>query len=174
FGPVWEKDLARYLCHVIVGQQLSSSASRTIWGRIEERVEKKHGRVPHCLDAGRLRGLRACGLSRAKARSMLEIGKAARSGKLDVKKLKRLSHEKRMEALQEIWGVGPWTADVVSMFYFQEEDIWPGGDISARNALFRFLPRRPGEKRLTQIVEKFAPHRSIFALYLWRSSGGEE
>ena len=33
----------------------------------------------------------------------------------------------RSAHLQEIWGVGPWTCDMVAIFFYGDPDVWPEG-----------------------------------------------
>ena len=64
-------------------------------------------------------------------------------------------------------GIGPWTADMISLFYFREPDIWPLGDLAVRKTFERFVAEQ-SRFDLTGAAELFAPHRSLLALYLWR------
>ncbi|WP_421791181.1 DNA-3-methyladenine glycosylase family protein [Hyphobacterium sp.] len=151
------------LSRSITGQQLSVKAASTIWGR----VEASAGDTPladHFYHAN-TDILRSCGLSGAKTKAICEIGALAREGGLDDEMLRGLSAEKRAEHITAIWGVGQWTADMMNMFYFGEEDIWPDGDVAARKTLERLTSKR---RKTVRTAARFAPHRSYLALYMWR------
>lgn len=151
------------LCRSVAGQQLSVTAARTIWGRVLGRASGQKLQA-FLLDVDPSE-LRACGLSGAKARAMRAIAEAFSSGALDDDLLRELGHEERREALTSVWGVGPWTADMISMFHFGDVDIWPDGDVTARKTLERLTSRR---RKTVRTAERFAPHRSYLALYMWR------
>lgn len=160
------RDFATHLARIIVGQQLSTLAAKSIWTRVESAAE----RLPRTLDLfveSNEPVLRACGLSGAKTRALLSLRDADSAGQLDARKLARLSHEARREALVKLRGIGPWTADMVSMFYFHEPDIWPIGDLAVRKTFERFVSAHD-EYDLHTGAARFAPYRSFLALYMWR------
>ncbi|MGR2739779.1 DNA-3-methyladenine glycosylase family protein [Billgrantia sp. Q4P2] len=155
--------LAERLCRSIAGQQLSVKAVRSIWARVVEAA----GDAPlmEFFNEPNQDALRGCGLSRAKARALCLIAAEARAGRLEADELRMLDHAERSRHLTALWGVGQWTADMISIFYFGEPDVWPEGDVAARKTLERLTsPRRKTQRTAT----RFAPYRSYLALYLWR------
>ena len=158
-----EQPLVTSMCRTIAGQQLSVQAARTIW----DRVLADSGTVPlleYLMNTPPSR-LRACGVSGAKARAMQEIAKAADSGRLEPDALRRLPPHERNACLTGIWGVGPWTANMIGIFYFRDPDVWPESDITVQKTLQRLI----GHRRKTKLAaEKFAPNRSTLARYMWK------
>lgn len=155
--------LAERLCRSVAGQQLSVKAARSIWNRVVTAA----GETPlaEFLVEANADVIRACGLSAAKTRSMCAIAEQARLGGLDAEELRPLSHAERSLRLTALWGVGQWTADMISIFYFGDPDVWPDGDVAARKTLVRLTsPRR----KTVRTAARFAPHRSLLALYMWR------
>ena len=159
--------LPRFLARAIVGQQLSTVAARSIWARIENSVDEKESAIPQFFCAKNRRALRRCGLSRAKVRTLIEIRKADEAGLLAPARLGRMAHPERAEHLQSIWGIGQWTADMTSMFYFGDQDVWPQGDAGVYRALQMIVGRR-SRSGLLKIANGFAPYRSFLAVYMWR------
>ncbi len=167
-GPVTlmvdnRQPLAERLCRSVAGQQLSVKAARSIWGRVLAAA----GDAPlmEFLAASNQDVLRGCGLSGAKVRALCLIAEEARAGRLEADILRELDHAERSRRLTALWGVGQWTADMVSIFYFGEPDVWPEGDVAARKTLARLTsPRRKTQRT----AARFAPYRSHLALYLWR------
>lgn len=152
-----------YLARAVAGQQLSVTAARAIWGRVEAAADGSD------LLAGfrseRAESLRACGLSNAKVKTLIAIAQADKDGLLDPAHLSGLDAEGRASALTTLWGVGRWTADMANMFWFGEPDIWPDGDVAARKTLERLTsPRR----KTVRTAARFAPYRSHLAYYMWR------
>ncbi len=161
--PQNAQPLATVMCRTIAGQQLSVQAARTIWSR----VVTASGTTPlaEYLITVSPSDLRACGLSRAKARAVKEIVAAADSGCLDTKKLTAFSHRERSQQLMEIWGVGQWTADMLGIFYFGDQNVWPESDITVTKTLQRLIGYR---RKTTLAADRFAPHRSFLARYMWK------
>lgn len=151
------------LCRAIAGQQLSLKAAATIWGRVVASAADK-SLIEHFAEA-EPEALRACGLSAAKSKAVRAVAEAAIAGQLDVAALSELDHRDRAQHLMAIWGVGQWTADMMSIFYFGDPDIWPDGDVTARKTLEKLTsPRR----KTVRTAARFTPHRSYLALYMWR------
>ncbi|MEL6384710.1 MAG: DNA-3-methyladenine glycosylase 2 family protein [Cyanobacteria bacterium J06626_18] len=161
-SPDQDSPFAERLCRAVAGQQLSIKAAAAIWGRVVEQAGQrsltKHFAIANPDD------LRTCGLSAAKAKAMRAIAIAEQAGHLDTDILGAINHEARSKQLIEIWGVGQWTADMMSIFYFGDADVWPDGDTTARKMLERLTsPRR----KTIRTAARFAPYRSYLALYMW-------
>jgi DNA-3-methyladenine glycosylase II len=151
-----------YLCRAIAGQQISVKAAQSIWAR----VEASAGDAPlldHFVTAD-VETLRGCGLSGAKAKTIIAIADTHRTVGLDAEELRALSVAERTARLTAMWGVGQWTADMMNMFYFGEPDIWPDGDVAARKTLERLTSKR---RKTVRTAERFRPYRSWLALYMW-------
>jgi DNA-3-methyladenine glycosylase II len=168
-GPLWFPDRAgdvtAFLARAVVGQQLSAKAARSIWARIEAAAGAELGAFFH---DGNLATLGACGLSRGKVKALCGIGAAARAGELEHAALVALDHAARAAQLTRLWGVGPWTCDMLSIFYFRDPDIWPEGDLAVQNVFRRYIGRRSPRKASLA----FSPWRSILALYMWKLIDG--
>jgi DNA-3-methyladenine glycosylase II len=170
-GPLWfpereDRGLALQLARAIVGQQLSTKAARSIWARLEAAAG---GALPAAfLSAENAEALRACGVSRSKVKALLGIGEAAAAGRLDAATVRAMDHAARSSHLCALWGIGQWTADMVSIFYCRDADVWPANDASVRRKFVEFIGRRRPETA----AGRFAPYRSILALHMWRLLDG--
>ncbi len=162
FRPDDSLPLAHRLCRSVAGQQLSVIAARTIWERVLEAAGDAD--LTDFFTEENAGIMRKCGLSAAKVRSMCGIAEEARAGNLRADDLRSLSHEERSGQLTRLWGVGQWTADMISIFYFGDEDVWPDGDLAARKTLERLTSKR---RKTVRTAERFAPFRSRLALYMW-------
>ena len=72
--------------------------------------------------------------------------------------------------LMEARGVGMWTVDMLMLFTLCRPDVMPVTDYGVRKG-FQVLYRKralPSPKQLLKHSEKWQPHRSVAALYLWR------
>jgi DNA-3-methyladenine glycosylase II len=157
--------LGLYLGRVIIGQQLSPAAARTIWARLETAAAAAKMRLPTYFHAHHSDGIRACGVSRAKLRALIGIAAADAAGGLDPAALARLNHLERSARLRSLPGVGPWTCDMLSIFYFGDGDIWPEGDLAVQRTFKRLIGRRSADRA----AARFSPYRSHLALAMWRT-----
>jgi DNA-3-methyladenine glycosylase II len=163
--PRRDAPLPERLCRAVAGQQLSVKAAASIWGRVVESAGDK-SLIDHFAIVDP-QVLRDCGLSGAKAKAMGAIAAAALAGELDAEVLGGMETAARTQRLTQIWGVGQWTADMLSIFYFGDADIWPEGDTTARKTLERLTSAR---RKTVRTAARFAPYRSYLALYMWRQA----
>lgn len=156
--------LGQFLARVIVGQQLSTSAARSIWSRIESAAREAGIEITDLFAEDCHDVLRACGLSRNKVRALNHIRAAHLEGRLSGERLRALDHAAISEELLSLWGVGQWTSDMAALFYCRCPDVWPEQDVTVRKTFGRLIgPRRKASKWAAH----FAPHRSWLALYMW-------
>lgn len=172
-GPVslrraGDRPLSEYLCRVVVGQQLSTAAARTIWSRIEDLAREERLTVLRLARGDHEARLRDCGVSRQKVAALADISRAHSERKLGVRSLSRLPHDERSVRLSEIRGIGQWTCDMTSIFYFGDADVWPSGDLSVTQELGRFV----GKRRMNSVPERFRPYRSYLAVSMYRLRDG--
>ena len=165
--PRRSEPLPAYLARVVVGQQLSTTAARTIWSRLEQRAVDAGVALPHYASLAPDDELRACGLSGNKLRALRAIAAADLAGALAPARLKVLSSAARHEALLALHGVGPWTAHIAALFWFREQDVWPVGDVSVRKTFAGFVADQT-RWGFDEAAALFAPRRSTLARYLWR------
>ena len=72
--------------------------------------------------------------------------------------------------LQQVPGIGPWTADMFMMFSLIRLDILPLGDLAIRKGIRQAyaLDESASHAQLTAAVEHLRPWRSVACWYLWR------
>jgi len=158
------------LVRSIVGQQLSTRAASTIYGRV---VELFGGEVPAPAEliAADPDTLRAAGLSRAKVAYLRDLAERVEDGDLDLDHLTELSDAQVSEQLTAVKGIGQWSADMFLIFHLGRPDILAVGDLGIRRAAERAygLKKIPDAKTLTRIAEPWRPYRSFACLYRWAS-----
>jgi DNA-3-methyladenine glycosylase II len=158
------------LVRAIVGQQLSSKAAATIFGRL--RALFPDGQITldglQVLDDAALRGV---GLSSQKLAYLRDLSARVADGRLRLDELDELPDEQVIERLTAVKGFGRWTAEMFLMFRLQRPDVLPVGDLGICTAVQRIyqLRQRPKPERLIKIGEAWRPYRSIACWYLWES-----
>ena len=160
------------LVSAVAHQQLHGKAAQTILGRFRLLFG---GRFPgpKALATVTDEQLRAVGFSRAKAAAIRDLAEKAISGVVPgAKAIAALSDEEIIARLTAVRGVGKWTVEMLLIFTLGRPDVWPVDDFGVR-AGWRItygLDDLPAPKDLHALGEKFRPHRSIAAWYLWRAT----
>jgi DNA-3-methyladenine glycosylase II len=169
--PVREPYVA--LLESIAHQQLAGAAARAIWARVLGLFEDG---VPCAkrLAAMTEAELRSAGLSRSKALAMKDVCVRVNAGMIPT--AARIAHMADADIyaqLMEVRGVGAWTVDMLMIFTLRRPDVMPATDYGVRKG-FQVLYRKralPSPKQLLKFSEKWRPHRSVAALYLWQIAG---
>ena len=158
------------LLRAIVGQQLSTKAAKSIYGRLEEMFD---GRAPTPAEllAADPEEVRAVGLSRPKVAYLRDLAEHVEDGRLELDRLADLPDDEVIAQLIAVKGLGEWTAHMFLIFHLGRPDVLPVGDLGIRNAaaLAYELEGPPKPAELTELAEAWRPHRSLASLYLWRS-----
>lgn len=158
------------LARAIVGQQLSTKAAASIWGRVTELFGGETPAPSQLLEVDGSE-LRDAGLSWSKVGFLKDLAERVEDGRLDLARLGELSDEDVVAELTEIKGVGRWTAEMFLIFHLARPDVISTGDLGIRRAtqLAYELEDLPGPTDLERIAEPWRPHRTLACLYLWRS-----
>jgi DNA-3-methyladenine glycosylase II len=163
-------DAYEALARAIVGQQLSTKAARTIYGRMLELFDG-HAPTPKQLLASDPDAIRAAGLSRPKIAYLRDLAQHVEDGELELERLHDLPDEDVIEQLTAVKGIGDWSAHMFLMFHLGRPDVLPVGDLGIRNAVkaqYR-LRKLPDPKRMEKIAKPWRPYRTLACLYLWSS-----
>ena len=162
------------LVRSIVGQQLSTKAARTIYERMTQLFDGGTPTPRQLLDADP-DAIRAAGLSRPKIAYLRSLAEHVLSGELELDRLDQLSDDEIVAELTAVKGLGVWTAHMFLIFHLSRPDVMPVGDLGVRNAARTVyeLQELPTALELEELAEPWRPHRSVGALYLWRSLDNE-
>jgi DNA-3-methyladenine glycosylase II len=177
-GAVVRRDLRRErpgdaygaLLRSIVGQQLSTKAARTIYGRMLD-LFGGHAPTPVQLLAADPDEIRAAGLSRPKIQYLRDLAQHVEDGELELDRLDDLPDEEVIEQLTAVKGIGEWSAHMFLMFHLGRPDVLPVGDQGIRRAIqVQYGLRKPPDpKRLEKLARPWRPYRTLACLYLWSS-----
>ena len=132
------------LVNGIACQQLSLTVGIVLLDRLAARCglasASGHHAFPRPRDVARLAPgqIHALGFTRAKARALVELARAAES-ELDLEALAALPDDAAVEQLEALRGVGRWTAEYVLLRGLGRLATFPGDDIGARGSLARWM-----------------------------------
>ena len=147
------------LCQIIVSQQLSNQAARSIWSRLCEQLPDRSDRL-HALAQDESKQL---GLSRAKRRTLSNLLKQDESW---FETQIQATPEDRFQALTDLWGIGPWSVAMFELFVLKNPDVWSDGDLILRR-ISELLSGEADTDR-AEWISSAAPFRSFLALYCWK------
>jgi DNA-3-methyladenine glycosylase II len=110
--------------------------------------------------------MRACQISRQKAKYLRALSQVVLNKELDFDALSKMNTPEVRTKLTSINGIGNWTTDIYLMFCLQSKDVFPLGDIALINTIEELtkVKTKSGIDRLTQ---KWRPYRSLAAYFLW-------
>lgn len=154
------------LARVVVAQQLSTASAAAIWSRVAMALTPP---TPATLLAMPDETLRSTGLSRPKIRTLRALATAVHDGGLDLDRLAAASPADVHEALTEVSGIGPWTADIFLMFCIGRADSFAPGDLALQIAAQHAfgLAERPSPAELDELATRWRPWRGVAARMLW-------
>jgi DNA-3-methyladenine glycosylase II len=163
------KDPIGNLSRAIVGQQLSTAAARTIWGRVIARYGGKPPAAAAILatpDAD----LRAAGLSGAKTAALKDLAQHVLDKKVVPRRLPKATDEEISAMLLPVRGIGPWSVDMFLMFSLARPDVLPVGDLGVRKGMqIHFgLRKLPEADKMMKLAAPWRPFRTAASWYMWR------
>lgn len=154
----------------IVSQQISWAAANSILRRFRLLY---NGRMPTPKEYLRTKSekLRGAGISPQKYVYLKDLCERIESGKLELKKFHKMPNEKIIEELDEVKGIGRWTAEMFLIFSLGRTDVFPVDDLGIKKSVKEVYGLRdlPDKKRLEKMSGAWHPYGSIAALYLWHS-----
>jgi len=155
----------------IVNQQLSTSAARTITGRLCQLFPDGRLPAPEGWRHVSVEQIRAVGLSRPKATYIKELADRVASGDMPLAGLADLPDEDVIALLTRARGIGRWSAEMVLMFTLRRPDVLPLDDLGIRRAVQRVyrLRKPPTPDRVRRIAAPWRPYRTVACWYLWAS-----
>ncbi len=152
--------------NIIVSQQLSTESARAIMGRLQALLPEMNA---NALLAQEPQSLRDAGLSFRKIEYAQGLAEAVKEGRFDIDGLVHMTDEKAVESITALRGFGRWSAEIYLMFSLQRQDIFPADDLAIQVALGRLkgLEKKPTPKQARNLIEHWAPWRSVGSLFLW-------
>jgi DNA-3-methyladenine glycosylase II len=157
------------LARAIVGQQLSTAAASTIWGRV---IAYYGGKLPAAaaIVATPDADLRAAGLSGAKTAALKDLAQHVIDRKLVPARLPKATDDEVAAMLLPVRGIGRWFVDMCRMFSLARPDVLPVGDLGIRRGMQKHFRLRslPEADKMTKLAAPWRPFRTVASWYMWR------
>jgi 3-methyladenine DNA glycosylase/8-oxoguanine DNA glycosylase len=164
------------LTRAILGQQVSVAGASTITDRLVRLLSRP---VPGALESGFLAfpipadvagagadRLRELGLTRARAATLHSAARRIADGELDLERLRLAPAAEVQTALEDLPGIGPWTASYVRMRALGDRDAFPSADLGVIKAMEAAGVAR---RSIIDVAERWRPWRGYATLHLWAS-----
>jgi DNA-3-methyladenine glycosylase II len=158
------------LVQAVAHQQLNGTAANTILTRFKKLFPGRKFPRPEDLAKVSDEQIRACGFSFAKIKSIRDIAAKALDGTIpSSRQIVNLPDDEIIARLTEIRGVGRWTVEMLLIFQLGRHDVLPADDFGVRSGFRVAYKKRemPTAKELLAFGEKWKPHRTTAAWFLW-------
>ena len=152
--------LVEYLASVVVSQQLSTKAAKTIWSRVHPIVKNQSDYENPEIK------LREAGLSKSKANYVIGLIGNSYLSSLKRADLLEKSNIELEKMLTDNKGIGPWSVNIARMFYLGDADVMPINDLGIKYAHKKFFPEHELNEKF---YEPFKPYRTYLSLFMWKS-----
>ena len=154
----------------ILGQQVSVAAARTLAGRLVDLAGKpldaSDEDLTHLFPSAAAvaeADLIGLGMPARRLDTVRDVARAIADGGVSVDP--GADRDELRASLLRLPGVGPWTADYISM-RIGDPDVFLGTDLGVKRALEGLVPNA-GPRALEEISKKWSPWRSYAVLHLW-------
>lgn len=165
------------LVNALACQQLSLTVGVILLNRLAERYgvagDGEEGRVyafptPGDLAAARPAALRRLGFSGHKSHALLELAKAVAARRVDLDGVGALDDTAAVARLEELRGVGRWSAEYVLLRGLGRVRVFPVDDVGARNNLARWMAlRRPLDADgAARVLARWSPYAGLVYFHL--------
>jgi DNA-3-methyladenine glycosylase II len=161
------------LVQAVAHQQLNGTAANTILTRFKKLFPKRRFPRPEDLADVTDKQIRACGFSFAKIKAIRDIAEKTMAGVVPAsRQIVKLSDDEIITRLTEVRGVGRWTVEMLLIFQLGRTDVLPADDFGVRTGFRHAYKKRemPKVKELLAFGERWRPHRTTAAWYLWQAA----
>lgn len=125
--------------------------------------------TPQSLASASIMQLRECGLSLKKAEYIKNISKLVADEVLDLEKFRNYENTKEIvDELDDIRGIGVWTAELTAVRGVQKLDAIPADDLGLRRCIAHYYcdDKRISSNDARRIAEKWGQWKGLAGFYL--------
>jgi DNA-3-methyladenine glycosylase II len=162
------------LVESILSQQLAGTAATAIIGKV--RALFPGGELwPERLHAVDPRQLRAAGVSPQKLTYLKDLSARVLDKRLDLESLQSMADDEVIEVLDEVKGIGRWTAHMFLIFTLGRPNVLPVDDYGIKASVRHVygLSELPRKADIERLAERWRPFCTVASLYLWHARDKE-
>ena len=167
------KDIFFSSLKIIIVQQISVAAANSVFKKFNKVCKGKNN--TKMIKNHSTQKLKKCGLSRQKARGIKELSIKFLNKSFNPNLIKNMNDEEAILYLSGLRQIGRWSAEMILIFTFNRENIWPVQDIGLLRAISNNYKNKylTPENFVKKLNKKFSPYCSVATWYLWRSIDDE-
>lgn len=165
--PLWPREPGfATLALLMLEQQVSLSQARAMYARIETAAGSV---TPKSVARLGEAGLRELGVTRQKSLYLTTLAAQLNSGTFDLDQVATMPDNTALAALDDLHGVGPWTAHCYLLFALRRPDVFPVADLGLLEAVRDLwnLRTRLTPDALAKRATVWRPYRATAARLLW-------
>ena len=152
---------------IILGQQISIEAANSIEKRIKSQIKSITPKnVLHTSD----NNLRSLGLSFRKVQYIKGVANLIIKNRQFFSSLSKMNDDDAIEALSNLYGIGPWSSEMFLIFQYNRQNILPLGDIGLINSFCNNynINKKDFLKVIPRYKKIWEPYCTVATWYLWR------
>ena len=161
------------LTRSIISQQISVSAAGSVFSKFEKKCKGKI--KPKIVSRLTISDLKKCGLSRMKALGIKSLATKILDKSFNPKLIKKMSDEDAINYLSSLRQIGRWSSEMVLIFFYNRQNIWPVQDIGLLRAISNNYKKKylPPMSFVNKLKKKFSPYCTLAVMALWYSVDNE-
>ena len=160
-------DLFSFFSKTIISQQISFKVADKIWNDFQNKVDRFNFKGLSDKNKKVIKLLSELKISSSKKDTILRVNDLILKKELSHDNLNSLSETMLRKKLVRIKGVGPWTSDMMLIFFFKKLNVFPENDlvINKVKAKIEYL-----ENCRINFADLFKPFLSVLSLHFWKLS----
>ena len=160
-------DFFSFFSKTIISQQISFAVADKIWNDFQNKVDRFNFKGLSDKNKKVIKLLSELKISARKKDTILRVNDLILKKELSHDHLNSLSETMLKKKLVRIKGVGPWTSDMMLIFFFKKLNVFPENDlvINKVKAKIEYI-----ENCRINFADLFKPFLSILSLHFWKLS----
>ena len=160
-------DLFSFFSKTIISQQISFSVADKIWNDFQKKVDRFDFKGLSDKNKKVIKLLSELKISSSKKDTILRVNDLILKKELSHSHLNSLSETMLRKKLVRIKGVGPWTSDMMLIFFFKKLNVFPENDLVINKVKSKIEYH---ENCRINFTDLFKPFLSILSLHFWKLS----
>jgi len=169
YPPFWSREPNfESLVHIILEQQVSLASALAAFKKLKQTL---HEITPASFLQLTDDDLKSCYFSRQKIIYTRHLAACIIDGGIELRKIHTLDNATISSTLQQVKGIGEWTANIFLMMALHRMDIFPINDIALVSSMKDqlALEKNTSKEELLAFTVQWKPYRTIAAYLLWHA-----
>ena len=161
-------DFFAFLMKTMISQQISDKVSQSIWNKFCYKFKPNSPSINNIKILKYLTNiLEEIKISQKKKDYICNLYKQIKINNLNIEILSVLEEKNFRSTLTNHKGIGPWTCDMILIFFFNKLNILPKHDLIIKKIIYHI---EKVEKKEIDFEKNFSPFLSILSLHFWKMS----